>query len=57
MSIHQDYGKYILVCDRCDEELEPKVDFMDAVAQKREYGWKSKRVEGDWCDFCPACQI
>jgi hypothetical protein len=57
MSIEKEYGMHIPVCDICREaRLESQHDFYDAVAAKKEAGWKSKMIEGEWNDICPTCQ-
>lgn len=44
------------ICDGCGEELEDEYDFYDAVNAKKLAGWRSKKIGGDWQDFCPECQ-
>ncbi len=31
-------------------------DFYDAVDAKKKAGWKSQKIDGEWCDFCTDCQ-
>ena len=54
--ISKEYGKYTLICDICragtDEEYET---FQDAVDAREDFGWKSKKIDGDWADLCPDC--
>ena len=50
------YGKYIPVCDICDEELEPQDTYEDAIKAKSNEGWRSKKIDSDWIDVCPNCQ-
>ena len=47
---------YIPVCDGCYENLDPEYDFYDAVDAKKAAGWRSKKVDGEWFDYCPDCQ-
>lgn len=56
MSIERDYGQFIPVCDYCGDQL-PAVDsFPEAVQAKRDAGWVSREVDGEWEDVCPDCQ-
>lgn len=56
MSIEKMEGMFIPVCDKCDKELSGFYDtFYEAVEAKKEAGWKSRKVDGefeDWCDEC-----
>lgn len=56
MSITQIYGRYVVFCDNCDDELTGYEDFEDAVRAKKSEGWKSQKVDGIWADLCPNCQ-
>lgn len=56
MSIEQEYGRYIPVCDGCGENLAPQTDFDGAVEAKRAAGWKSHKERGEWVDCCPECR-
>ncbi len=57
MSINKFKGAFILICDNCGEEFDELFDdFYDAVEAKKYYGWKSKRINGEWEDVCPECQ-
>lgn len=49
---------FYLCCDVCGEEAEPQgfEEFNDAVAYKKENGWKSIKHLGEWEDVCPECQ-
>lgn len=53
---YKEYGKYTLVCDICvasvDEEYET---FQDTVDARKDLGWKSRKIDGDWADICPDC--
>jgi len=56
VSIEEDYRDFQLVCDNCgkvhDELFE---EFRDAVEAKKEIGWKSKKINGEWEDWCDEC--
>jgi len=55
--ISRTFDKYILVCDICGEPVdETFYDFYDAVAYKKEKGWTSTKINGQWQDACPQCQ-
>ena len=55
--IDKQHGSYILVCDICGEVVDvPFDDFYDAVQFKKDNGWKSRKVNGEWKDICPECQ-
>ena len=45
-----------LICDICGEEIDGFLDFENAVAHKKETGWKSEKYKGEWQDVCPECQ-
>ena len=51
------YYSYFCVCDFCEAEISGGNSFSDAVAAKKNAGWKS-RIEssGEWIDLCPDCQ-
>ncbi len=58
MSIYKTDGfySYSLACDNCGEELDEQFDsFNDAVEAKKANGWKSKKVKGEWEDWCDKC--
>jgi hypothetical protein len=55
MSIEQSGGMFIPVCDVCCDELPAEFDFVNAVQAKKNAGWKSRKVNGDWEDWCDAC--
>ena len=56
MSIERYYGQYTPVCDCC-ERLSGESSFTDAVRAKREAGWESRKVNGEWEDICTDCQF
>lgn len=46
--IHKEYGLYFLYCDICFEEESGAFEsFYDAVQYKKEYGWKSQKIDGE----------
>lgn len=54
--IDREYNKFRLVCDVCGNE-ETGFDYFDeAVEAKKELGWVSRRVNGEYQDICPDCQ-
>ena len=59
MSIEKLHGMYMPVCDICGEDLDTDEDihdFYDAVAAKKNAGWKSRKSNGEWQDVCRECQ-
>ena len=54
--IDKEHGEFILSCDYCGEEVSGFDDFYDAVDYKKDNGWKSKKIKGEWNDVCPECQ-
>lgn len=52
--ITQEYNKYKLYCDCCDNCLEFD-SFEEAVAYRKKEGWGSVKVFDDWIDTCPEC--
>jgi hypothetical protein len=54
--IDKEHGEFILSCDYCGEEVSGFDDFYDAVQYKKDNGWKSKKIKGEWNDVCPECQ-
>jgi hypothetical protein len=56
MSIDKSCGFFTLTCDNCGEELnESFFEFHEAVDAKKENGWKSRKVNGKWEDWCDVC--
>lgn len=56
MSIEKFAGFYSLICDNCGKELDEQFyDFYDAIEAKKENGWKSRKVHGNWEDWCEKC--
>jgi len=46
---------YTPVCDICGNELFPRSQFNEALHAKKEAGWKSRKVDGEWEDVCEDC--
>lgn len=53
--IERFYNFYTPVCDYCEKRLAGEMSFNDAVRAKREAGWESRKVEGEWRDVCSDC--
>lgn len=59
--IDNEYGKYVLVCDVCGEEVNGFESFDDALDYVQEEGWGSEKglqlnLEYGYIDICPDCQ-
>ena len=44
-------------CDQCGEEHDYSfedgdVDFRDCQEELKMMGWISRKIDGEWCDFC-----
>lgn len=52
--IAKEYGKYKLVCDCCDKELEFD-SFEDAMKYARKNGWETCFEGGEWQNYCDEC--
>lgn len=55
MAIEKFAGLYTPTCDICGNELTAEFDFYDAVEAKKNNGWKSRKVDGEWIDVCTDC--
>ena len=56
MSIENFCGTYTVVCDNCGEEIPDGFSgFDEAVEAKKDEGWKSRKVNGQWEDWCYDC--
>ncbi len=58
--ITEEYGKYVLICDICGEEIGGFDQWEDALEYKNEEGWQSKQGErldlkDGWIDICTIC--
>lgn len=47
---------YALVCDQCGDEAGHFDDFYEAVEEKKNYGYRSVNINGEWLDICESCQ-
>lgn len=54
--IDKEYGGYCLTCDICGEEVDGFDDYYDAVEYKKDNGWISRKIDGEWHDICPDCK-
>lgn len=54
--ITKEYGKCILVCDNCMEEIVFD-NFEDALTYKKKHDWQTVLNKGDYEDYCPNCQV
>lgn len=49
-------GLFYIRCDVCGERTDELFyDFNEVAEYKRENGWKSRRVNGQWEEICPDC--
>ena len=49
-------GLYTPTCDVCGKELPTEFDFNEAVNAKKDVGWETRKVDGQWQDVCRDCQ-
>lgn len=57
MSIERYGSAYLLICDTCgDSDGKNYYDWDDARDAKKDNGWKSRKVKGEWEDVCEDCQ-
>lgn len=55
--IDEYYGEFVLICDNCEEAHEDKfTGFFEARRRGKEDGWVTKRIVGEWVNYCPRCQ-
>ncbi len=55
--ISKEYGIYTLICDVCGGGTDAEFDsFQTVIDGKKEIGWKSSKIDGQWADVCPECQ-
>ena len=47
-------GSFNLVCDCCGTSINA-ASWDEAKASKSLYGWKSRKVNGEWQDVCDDC--
>lgn len=54
--IDRTYGGFELNCDICGDSADESFDeFAEAVQFKKDEGWKSRKINGEWHDICPEC--
>lgn len=56
MSVEKEYGKFIVICDLCDESMPAADNWNDALSEAKAEGWQSKCVAGTWENYCPLCK-
>lgn len=56
MAIEKEYGKYIVVCDACNDSLSPEDTHNDARHAAKEAGWSTSNVAGEWINLCTLCK-
>jgi len=55
MGMDYSYQKPAPYCDVCQTELGRFDTFEEAVRAKKEAGWISRKINGEWNDICPSC--
>ena len=55
MSVEYHFGFYTVVCAGCGARTPGEMTFRDAAQSKKLHRWKSRKIEGEWMDFCPEC--
>ena len=56
--ISKEYGKFTLSCDICGVAADDDYETLqDAVDAKKDTGWQSKKIDGEWVDLCPGCIV
>ncbi len=48
--------KYCPVCDICGKRLKSKDTYKEAIREKTDEKWRSRKVDHDWIDVCPKCR-
>ena len=47
---------FVMECDFCSEYIDLDTDdFQEAIDMAKDYGWKIRKVDGEWVHVCPAC--
>ena len=55
--IEKEYGHYIVACDVCTNEIDKTFEtFQGAVDGRKEEGYETLLISGQWVDICPECQ-
>jgi hypothetical protein len=55
--ITKEYGKYILICDICEEKADETFDSFDGAVDYRSDNWARVKLNGVMADVCPDCQV
>lgn len=53
--IERFYGQYTPCCDYCEKTLPGQPSFGAAIQAKKDAGWESRKVDGEWVDICDDC--
>ena len=56
--IHKQYGKFIMQCDECDDELDPHEQWDDMMAEAKATDWLITKDDDDddtWIHICKSC--
>lgn len=52
------WGQYQLICDNCETVADPGFSsFREASSWARCNGWKLRKEQGEWVNYCPDCAI
>jgi hypothetical protein len=55
--IDKEYGKYIIACDVCTNEMDATFEtFQGAVDGRGSEGYEALMINGQLVDVCPECQ-
>lgn len=55
--ITKEYQDFLLICDICGKPHEAVFSSWEkAKDAKKEDGWTSNKVDGEWIDICPDCR-
>lgn len=55
--IEKTFNKYRIICDNCGEDGQYDYEsFHEAVDNKKEEGFISKKYDNGWKDLCPNCK-
>lgn len=53
LNYNEDFGYTTVECDCCGEELNIDGVQWDTIKDEKEFnGWLSRKVDGEWYDFC-----
>lgn len=56
MCIERLSGKYIPMCDVCNDTLDAEEDWQDAKDAMEAARWTRMLIDGVWMDVCTECQ-